>query len=174
MALNLEMEHEFPFGIFCPEKQEYLFRSSIAPRNFLLEWPQKSASTCFPTGNGKQPCKWYKKKHFVNGKQPWSPRHTVKALFEGLIFGGAYIRRGLCTEGNLCFKPVGLACSGKEIYHICFVFLGIRGQIPSTSPPGGLYLEGRFNQGFLILCYNFGRLIFGGAYFRNFMVYLVS
>ena len=27
-----------------------------------------------------------------------------KALFEGLIFGGAYIRRGLCTEGNLRFK----------------------------------------------------------------------
>ena len=25
-------------------------------------------------------------------------------LFEGLIFGGAYIRRGLCTEGNLRFK----------------------------------------------------------------------
>ena len=27
-----------------------------------------------------------------------------KALFERLIFGGAYIRRGLCTEGNLRFK----------------------------------------------------------------------
>ena len=27
-----------------------------------------------------------------------------EALFEGLIFGGAYIQRGLCTEGNLCFK----------------------------------------------------------------------
>ena len=27
-----------------------------------------------------------------------------KAFFEGLIFGGAYIRRGLCTEGNLRFK----------------------------------------------------------------------
>ena len=26
------------------------------------------------------------------------------ALFEGLIFGGAYIRRGLSTEGNLRFK----------------------------------------------------------------------
>ena len=64
MALKLEMEHEFSFGIFCPEKQEYLFRSSIAPRNFLLECPQKSAFTCFPTGNGKQPCKWYKKKTF--------------------------------------------------------------------------------------------------------------
>ena len=27
-----------------------------------------------------------------------------KALFEGVIFGGAYIRRGLSTEGNLRFK----------------------------------------------------------------------
>ena len=27
-----------------------------------------------------------------------------KALFEGLIFGRAYIRRGLSTDGNLCFK----------------------------------------------------------------------
>ena len=27
-----------------------------------------------------------------------------KALFEGFIFGGAYIRRGLSTEGNLRFK----------------------------------------------------------------------
>ena len=26
------------------------------------------------------------------------------ALLEGLIFGGAYIRRGLSTEGNLRFK----------------------------------------------------------------------
>ena len=48
-------------------------------------------------------------------------------------------------------KSVGLACSGKEIYHFCFVLLCIRGQIPSTSPPGGLYLEGRFNGGFFAL-----------------------
>ena len=27
-----------------------------------------------------------------------------KALFEGLTFGGAYIRRGLSKEGNLRFK----------------------------------------------------------------------
>jgi len=27
-----------------------------------------------------------------------------KAVFEGLIFGGAYIRRGLYTEGHLRFK----------------------------------------------------------------------
>ena len=65
MALKLEMECEFPFGIFCPEKQDYLFRTSVAPWNFLLERPQKSASTCFPTGNGKQRCKWYNKKNIL-------------------------------------------------------------------------------------------------------------
>ena len=31
-----EMEHEFLFGTFHPEKQDYLFRCSIAPGNFLL------------------------------------------------------------------------------------------------------------------------------------------
>ena len=29
-----------------------------------------------------------------------------KALFEGPIFGGAYIRRGLSTEGNLRFRAL--------------------------------------------------------------------
>ena len=54
--------------------------------------------------------------------------------------------------GKFCVsKSIGLACSGKEIYHFCFVLLCIRGQIPSTSPPGGLYLEGRFNGGFFAL-----------------------
>ena len=33
-----------------------------------------------------------------------SPGYFSKALFEGLIFGEAYIRRGLSTEGNLRFK----------------------------------------------------------------------
>ena len=42
----------------------------------------------------------------------------------------------------------------------CFVF---EGNFPSTSPPGGLYLEGRFN-GVFFLCYEFGGLIFGRAY----------
>ena len=35
---------------------------------------------------------------------------------------------------------------------------------------GGLYLEGRFNGGFLAL--RVGVLIFGGAYFWNFTVYV--
>ena len=73
-------------------------------------------------------------------------KYFSKALFEGLIFGGAYVRREICVS-----KSIGLACSGKEIYHFCFVLLCIRGQIPSTSPPGGLYSEGRFNGGFFAL-----------------------
>ena len=38
-----------------------------------------------------------------------------------------------------------------EIYHFCIVLLCIRGQILSTSPPGDLYSEGRFNGGFFAL-----------------------
>ena len=65
---------------------------------------------------------------------------------EGPIFGGAYVRREICV-----IKSVGLDCSGKEIYHFHFALLCIRGQIPSTSPPGSLYSEGRFNGGFFAL-----------------------
>ena len=86
-----------------------------------------------------------------------------KTLFEGLIFGGAYVWREISIS-----KSIRLACSGKEIYHFCFVLLCIRGQIPSTSPPEGLYSEGRFNGGSSAL--RFWGLIFGGAYFWNFTV----
>ena len=65
---------------------------------------------------------------------------------EGPIFAGAYARREICVT-----KSVGLDCSRKEIYQFCFVLLCIRGQIPSTRPPGGLYSEGRFNGGFFAL-----------------------
>ena len=43
--------------------------------------------------------------------------------------------------------------------------------ISEYKPPGGLYiyLDGQFNGGFLR--YEFGGLIHGGAYFRNFTVY---
>ena len=92
-------------------------------------------------------------------------RSFLRGLFlEGPIFGGAYVRREICVS-----KLIGLACSGKEIYHFCFVLLCFRGQIPSTSPPGGLYSKPRrFNGEFFVL--RFWGLIFGGAYFRNFTV----
>ena len=45
-----EMEHDFPLEKFSPEKQDYLFRCSIAPENFPLERHKKSPSIYFPTG----------------------------------------------------------------------------------------------------------------------------
>ena len=71
-----------------------------------------------------------------------------KARYEGLIFGGAYLRREICV-----LKSIGLAYSSKEIYRFCFVLLCIRGHFPSTSPWGG----GRGEGG----------LIFGGAIYRR-------
>ena len=59
-------------------------------------------------------------------------------------------------EGNLRFKIdraspfVGSKFTGFALFYFEF-----EGNFPSTSPPGGLYLEG---------------LIHGGAYFRNFTV----
>ena len=48
----------------------------------------------------------------------------------------------MCGVKFCVSKSIGLACSGKEIYHFCFVLLCIRGQIPSTSPPGALIFRG--------------------------------
>ena len=90
---------------------------------------------------------------------------------EGLIFGEAYVRREICVS-----KSIWLACSGKEIYHFCIVLLCIRGQIPSTSPPGDLYSEGRFNGRFFALRF-WGPYIwrvlfleFYGMFFRVFTI----
>ena len=48
------MEHEFPFGIFHPEKQDYPFRCSVAPKKFSGKsgWKARSTTFCvFPTEN---------------------------------------------------------------------------------------------------------------------------
>ena len=54
---------------------------------------------------------------------------------EGLIFGGAYIQRGLSTEGNLRFKIdwASLIVGSKFIvFYFVFCVIGLR----------GLYMEG--------------------------------
>ena len=92
-------------------------------------------------------------------------RPFLRGLFlEGLIFGGAYVRREICVS-----KSIGLACCGKEIYHFCFVLLCSWGQIPCTSPPGAYIRRGDLTEGFLR--YNFEGLIHGGASFRSFTVF---
>ena len=83
-------------------------------------------------------------------------------VLEGLILGGAYIRRENCVS-----KSIGLAYSWKEIYRFCFVVLYIWGQFPSTSPSGGLYSEGRCNGGFFALIVSGGG---GGLYLEGLIV----
>ena len=97
-------------------------------------------------------------------------RSFLRGLFsEGPIFGGVHVWREICL-----LKLAGLACSGKEIYHFCFVLLCIGGQIPSTSPAGAYIRKGDLTEGFLrynFVGFIFGGLIHGGAYFWNFTVY---
>ena len=82
----------------------------------------------------------------------------LRGLFlEGLIFGGAYVRREMCVS-----KLIKLACSGKEIHHFCFVLLCIRGKIPSTSPPGAYIRRGDLTEGFCVT-------ILGGLYIGLYM-----
>ena len=63
--------------------------------------------------------------------------YFLKALFEGLIFGGAYIRRGLSTEGNLRLKIdwAGLIARSKftvfSLFHCVF-----EGSFRITRPRG--------------------------------------
>ena len=60
------------------------------------------------------------------------------ALFEGLIFGGAYIRRGLSMEGNLRFKIdwASLIAGSKFTVFALFYFV-FEGNF-QVQAPGGL------------------------------------
>ena len=92
----------------------------------------------------------------------WFNLHTVKfrekapglTFFKG-PFWEAYFWRGLSTEGNLGFK-------------MDWASLIVGSTLPFLLV--SLYLEGRFYGGFFVL--PFRGLIFGGAYFRNFTVWL--
>ena len=63
-----------------------------------------------------------------------------RPFLKGLIFGGAYIRTGLSTEANLCFKidRVGLKVGSKFTVFALFYFV-LEGNFPSTSPLGLIF-----------------------------------
>ena len=89
-------------------------------------------------------------------------RPFLRGLFlEGLIFGGAYIQ-----EGNLRFKIdwASLIVKSKFTVFALFYFV-FEGNFPSKSPRGAYIWRGDFTEGFLR--YQFGGLIFGGAYTRR-------
>ena len=83
-------------------------------------------------------------------------RPFLRGLFlEGLIFEGAYVRREICVS-----KSIKLACSGMEIFALfCFVF-EVKFQV--QAPREDYIRRSDLTEGFL--CYDFGGLIFGGAY----------
>ena len=65
-----------------------------------------------------------------------------KALFKGLIFGGAYIRRGFSTDGNLRFKIdwASLTAGSKLTVFALFYFV-FEGNF-QVQAPGGLIFGG--------------------------------
>ena len=64
---------------------------------------------------------------------------------EGLIFGGAYLRREICVSKSIA----SLQLEVNLPFLLCFT-LYLRA-IFQVQAPGGLYLEGRFNGGFFAL-----------------------
>ena len=91
---------------------------------------------------------------------PGAPGLFSKALCEGLIFGGAYVRREICVSKSIwqAFFLEG----NLPVFLFCFVF---EGNFQVQAP----YIwRGDSTEGFLR--YDFGGLIHGGAYFRNFTV----
>ena len=48
-------------------------------------------------------------------------------------------------------KSIGLACSGRKFTIFALFYFVFEGKFQVQAPPGGLYLEGRFNGGFFAL-----------------------
>ena len=59
---------------------------------------------------------------------------------------------------------------GSKFTVFALFYFVFEGNFPSTSPQGIIW-RGDLTEGFL--CYRFGGLIFGGAYFRNFTVFVL-
>ena len=108
----------------------------------------------------------YRKIPKISPRADIIPRPFLRGLFlEGLIFGGAYVRREICVS-----KSIRLDCSGRKftIFALfCFVF---EGKFQVQGPRRAYIQRGDLTEVFLR--YDFGGLIFGGAYFRNFTVSL--
>ena len=98
-----------------------------------------------------------------------------KALFEGLIFGGAYIRRGLSTEGNLRFKIDWAAASlineSKFTIFSLFYFV-FEGNFRVQAPQGAYIWRGNLTQGFSR--YEFGGLIYLEGLIFGILRYFIS
>ena len=100
---------------------------------------------------------------------------SVWGKLPGLIFfkgpfWGAYFWRDSFSEGLInggkfaCFKIdwASLACSGKELTIFALFYLVFQGKFQVQASQGAYIRRGDLTEGFLR--YDFGGLIFGGAY----------
>ena len=81
---------------------------------------------------------------------------------EGLIFGGAYLRREICFSKSigLAKRDWGSLIVGSKCAVFALFYFVFEGNFPNTSARGGSYLEERFNGGIFALPV-------GGAYIRR-------
>ena len=107
--------------------------------------------------------------YFVQDCRSSSYRKIPKISPGVYIFQTPFLRC-LSVEGNLRFKIdwTSLIVGRKFTVFALFYFV-FEGNFPSTSPRGAYIWRGDLTEGFLR--YEFGGLIFGGAYFRNFTVF---
>ena len=92
-------------------------------------------------------------------------RPFLRGLFlEGFIFGGAYLRREICVS-----KSIGLACSGKEIYHFALFYFVFEGKFQVQAPGGAYIRRGGLTEGFL--SYDFGGLIFSRGLYMEGLIF---
>ena len=94
---------------------------------------------------------WLNKGHPQISENKPRSLYFSKALFEWFIFGGAYIRRGLSTEGNLRFKidwaSLIVAIKFTVFALLYFVFEGNF----QVQAPGGAYIwRGDLTEGFCV------------------------
>ena len=61
----------------------------------------------------------------------YSMANSQYKLPGGLIFGGAYVGREICVS-----KSIKVACTGKEIYHVCLVYFVFDGKFQVQAPRG--------------------------------------
>ena len=62
--------------------------------------------------------------------------------------------------------------AGRKFIVFALFYFVFEGYFQVQAPRGAYILRGNLTEGFL--CYKFGGLIFGGAYFRNFTVYIYT
>ena len=66
-----------------------------------------------------------------------------RPFLRGLFLEGAYIQRGLCTEGSLRLKiDWAIAYSWKEIYRFCLFYFVFEGNFQVQAPVGAYTRRG--------------------------------